>query len=643
MTIPLFKAGDLASHVDDWRAIGAPQHVIDWILHGVPLNADNAVRHNPRLFSNAIKFGPQSVFVKNELIDLVKCGALCQVPYVPTVVSTLKTVPKKGEQKYRLITDLRYVNQFCEVPKFSNEDIRTVFDIIQPGDYMVTLDLKSAFQHIPVKKEDQTLLGVKFKDKYYVWQVLPFGAKVSPYYCHKVLRPVVSYLRRQGLRLVLYVDDLILCSTSEEISQQTDLLLQTLSNLGLFVNFQKSHLVPSQDVNFIGYQILTSGEDPYIKIPPNRIRRLKKDIRRCLNSSVISARTLARILGQCVAMTRAVLPGKLLLRNAFRLLSTKTNWDADLFLDKHTLKDLNWWLESLDNWNGCPIVKTPIDCQLVTDASSHGWGAHLHGKEAFGIWDTYVRYRPSNTREMFAVLAALKSFKSLIRSKHVEVLSDNISTVAYLNNLGGPSTELSHIAETIWLTCHQNNVKLTVRHLSGKQNVWADRLSRRHSPHDWYLHPAIFKFLDRIWGRHTIDRFASMTNYQVTNFNSLGFDPLASGINALAQTDWADHNNFVNAPFRLLPRILDIVMQQQAIATIIAPWWPAQTWFHRLQELAIAPPLALGHPYDIVVPLTATLPEPMKNPEWKLYAWRVCGDPAYGTKVGPIVPLPNSP
>jgi hypothetical protein len=507
-----FKAGDLAAHLAAWRAIGSSSQVLNWIKHGVPLNISGVNFSGPQVFPNQVRFGPQALFVKQELQDLVSCGALRPISSIPTVVSALKTVPKKGEIKYRLITDLRFVNQFCHVPKFSNEDIRTVLDIIEPSDRMITLDLKSAFQHIRITPSDQSMLGVCFRGKYYVWQVLPFGANVSPYYCYKILRAVVQYLRRKGLRVVLYVDDLILCAPPEDIVRQRDFLLQTLKSLGLYINFEKSVLDPSQSVTFIGYRVSTTEVHPRIEIPQARIRKLKKDVRRALNSVTVSARFLARILGQCVSMTRAILPGKLLLRNAFRLLKTKSNWDDSLLLDCHTVQDLLWWHCSLHNWNGCPVVKAPIDCQMVTDASGLGWGAHLGAREACGVWDWYVRRRPSNTREMFAVLAGLKSFHSFVSGKHLEVLTDNISTVAYLNNLGGPSQELSELARAIWLTCHQFNIRLTVRHLSGAKNVWADALSRRASPHEWHLHPAVFRMVDSIWGPHTIDRFAGMAN-----------------------------------------------------------------------------------------------------------------------------------
>ena len=40
----------------------------------------------------------------------------------------------------------------------------------------------------------------------------------------------------------------------------------------------------------------------------------------------------------------------------------------------------------------------------------------------------------SNEREMLAILMALKAFSSLIREKNIQVLTDNISAMAYVNH-----------------------------------------------------------------------------------------------------------------------------------------------------------------------------------------------------------------
>ena len=238
---------------------------------------------------------------------------------------------------------------------------------------------------------------------YYTWNVLPFGHNCSPYYLTKILRPVVTYLRTKGLRLVLYVDDFILFAKLEDIQEHKTSLLSLFKELGWMVNFKKSNLEPSLQCEFIGYLVDNSGEQPIIKIPQRRITKLKKDIKRCLSKGQISARGLARISGQCVSMYKCVFPAKLQLQNLYRLLSTKRSWSDILILDSHTIQDLNWWIDSLSKWNGYVVEHKHVDIQMTTDASSTAWGAWIPGHQAQGFWNKRMSYLHSNCRELYAV------------------------------------------------------------------------------------------------------------------------------------------------------------------------------------------------------------------------------------------------
>lgn len=86
------------------------------------------------------------------------------------------------------------MNECIEAPKFQYEDISYLQNIVKKDDRFITWDLHNGFQHVPVKTELQTYLGIQWKNNYYVWTCLPFGLNVSPYYFHKITREVVKYL-----------------------------------------------------------------------------------------------------------------------------------------------------------------------------------------------------------------------------------------------------------------------------------------------------------------------------------------------------------------------------------------------------------------------------------------------------------------
>ena len=154
----------------------------------------------------------------------------------------------------------------------------------------------------------------------------------------------------------------------------------------------------------------------------------------------------------------------------------------------------------------------------------------------------------------------------------------------------------------------------------------ADTLSRHSDSHNWMLHPELFHMLDVMWGPHTVDRFATFLNAQLLRFNTRYWEPLSDGVDALAQ-DWSQDNNFVNPPWALLPKVIDKVIRDKAVATVIAPQWPSQPWYHKMTALLIREPLYLPqHPRTFCY--MGVKPEPRKNPGWRVAAWRISGQSA---------------
>ena len=215
------------------------------------------------------------------------------------------------------------------------------------------------------------------------------------------------------------MDDFILAATVEEIENHKNILLETLLKLGILVNFIKSSLDPTTCKEYIGYIISTQNDDVLIwtRIPQKRITKLRHDIRLALKKKVLSARSLARISGQCIAMSKAIIPAKLLLRNIYKVLRKRTSWQDKLELDTGCIKDLTWWLNGIKSWNGCAIHHKPIDFQLVTDASHIGWGGVLGDKQAQELWTPQISSQCSNYREMMAVYYDMKALKPILRAR----------------------------------------------------------------------------------------------------------------------------------------------------------------------------------------------------------------------------------
>ena len=268
------------------------------------------------------------------------------------------------------------------------------------------------------------------------------------------------------------------------------------------------------------------------------MHKLWRHLHQALTQGVARAKFLAKIAGECIAMTKAMLPAKLLLRNIYHTLSTKTSWHDVLLLDKDCIADLQWWLSATRGWNGAPLKIARPSIQLETDASGTGWGGTMMGMNASGTWTKDVSFQPSNYRELLAIYKSILSFReNFRRGTHLQILSDNITAVAYVNKLGGSSKPMTDIMKSIFTLTHELGISVSAKFLKGKLNVRADWLSRILSPYEWQLHPEVFRMLDRMWGQHTIDRFASEMMSQLIRYNSLYADPGSEAVDAMAQ-DW---------------------------------------------------------------------------------------------------------
>ena len=267
----------------------------------------------------------------------------------------------------------------------------------------------------------------------------------------------------------------------DRIEDSKCIFLETIEKLGYFINYPKSVLEPTTCVKFIGYIIDTVKEKDtvWLSIPKDRIRKLKADIRRILKQGRVSARALARVTGQIISMSKVFLPAKLLLRNIYRLMNTKSSWQDILVLDQHSTDDLVWWLSALTGWNGKAFHKKASQIiQITTDASSTGWGGAMVGKphRAQGHWDLQTGSLSSNTRELLAILLSLKSLLHLLKNKTVQILTDNVTACAFVNFQGGSVQTLDIIAKNIWDLAIRNCIQIQAKHLAGslRRTVYHD-------------------------------------------------------------------------------------------------------------------------------------------------------------------------
>ena len=133
----LFKVGSLREHVDFWsNSIRASDFIINTIVEGyrIPFFDLPENFYIPNR-SSAFKFKD---FVNEAISELIERGCVQEVLNPPKFINPLHVVQQSGG-KCRLILDLSYLNRFIWKQSVRFEDIRTVFDLFQSGNFFLHL------------------------------------------------------------------------------------------------------------------------------------------------------------------------------------------------------------------------------------------------------------------------------------------------------------------------------------------------------------------------------------------------------------------------------------------------------------------------------------------------------------------------
>ena len=170
------------------------------------------------------------------------------------------------------------------------------------------------------------------------------------------MKPVAGFLRKRGVRLLLYLDDmLIIGSTPREVNDFTQMAVNLLKALGFIINLDKSVLTPTQVITFLGFTI--NAVTMRFTLPSEKVQKLLTLCRQIRSSSKVLLRTLARLLG---------------LLESYRL----AEWQAPLhfhYLQALLIRGLN---QMNHNYEGSSFVmlSVPRGNQLVaTESRNSQW------------------------------------------------------------------------------------------------------------------------------------------------------------------------------------------------------------------------------------------------------------------------------
>ena len=533
-------------------------HLIrEWVTHGVSLQFTSAPAsveypNTPTVLRNAD-------VVRSRLRQYIDFDAVIELPPehpCPYGIQPLHVIIKPNK-KPRLVIDLsRNLNQHLTYKYFSYSSVQEAAEASTVNCWYGKLDLSNCFLSFPLHPEAWPHFIFRFEEKLYQFRRMPFGLSTAPRICTLLLSVVAHRLtREQRLKLIRYLDDfLFITATQAEMERCLRSAQQVFSDFGLVINQEKTE-GPSQRIVFLG--ILLDSVNQTLSCTTERLAEITTLLSTAIENPRITLSSLASLIGK-LQFAASVLPGaRPFLRRMLDLqhfhearLRRKcpplndssarrlhfTQQRSSVFTDRGFRADAAFWQGHLLQWNGTARWRSAQSDPVcfATDASLQGFGFYLESTPSSVDTSTWPQgmqvtagfsgaYSPAHRHlhmhpsqmtwcEMFAIYAALFTYRNLLRHCYVLFYTDSQTDVHVLNRQATRSARLAGLLREIYTITLHCNISVYAQHRSGEDNILADFLSRpdlhgtTHIVRQWRsTHPSLSHMLSSVSVVHSAE------------------------------------------------------------------------------------------------------------------------------------------
>ncbi|XP_071156962.1 uncharacterized protein [Mytilus edulis] len=418
----------------------------------------------------------------------------------------------------------------------------------------------------------------------------------------------------------MYLDDRLGGANDFQSAERASSYIRSsLSEFGFLITEEKCVWYPQQNMTWIG--LVWDMEFGKLRVSSERIDRLVDVISKILfcvgkGKMLHNAKFVAGIVGQIISM-QAVLGNlvRLRTRELYNCILLRASWKSLVALTAPAVEELRYWLNSVTQLNeqGNDLHESDV-CDLVafTDASEVGFGGYivpavdgicaesvcdsleiltdccleLPGNSlntVVGSWTVLESGKSSTWRELEAVSRTVKSSLRCLENHCLKLNTDNKNVTSIVKN-GSKKPELQNIACELNYLCSENNIKIKPHWIPREQNKIADGLSRYSDCDDWGIKESVFRMLDKLWGKHTIDRFATDYNTKCSRFNSKCWCKNTEAIDAFSQ-NWFGENNWLVPPPNVVCKVIRKLCSDEANCTLVVPLWYSSPYWLMLHDI----------------------------------------------------------
>ena len=325
-----FQAGQLNHKLCEWRKITSDSEVLQTV-YWEKIEFNNVPHQVKAPKENSFSKTEQLV-VEQEIRKLLLKGIIVKSVHEPDEFISPIFLRPKPDGSHQLILNLKHLNEYVVYRHFKMESIFNAIQLMKPGCYMASVDLKDAYYSVPIYTKHQKYLKFSWNGILYKFTCFPNGLALAPRKFTKLLKPVYSSLRQKGHISSPYIDDSILMGDNfSECAANVIDTVQTLDNLNFVPHPKKSVFIPTQILVYLGF-ILNSITMTVSKTP-EKAKKLKEAVMHLLSCSKPLIQEVAQVIGLIISTFPGVMYGPLYFRitegeNAQALNKNQGNFDA---------------------------------------------------------------------------------------------------------------------------------------------------------------------------------------------------------------------------------------------------------------------------------------------------------------------------
>lgn len=435
-------------------------------------------------------------------------GILEVVDEKPICIHALGAVDKP-DGGIRPITDCslpsgRCINDNVDdlVQSFSYKSVDDVVKMVNHGDFITVVDIKSAYRAVSIDPSHVQVQGLRWEiqgeQKFLVDKRLCFGLRCAPYYFNLISEFFFNVLtERYSLRVVNYLDDFAALGASyEECLFAQSTVIYFLRYLGFHISWNKI-TAPSQCAVYLGIIIDTSRME--LRLPECKVQKTLNMLRKVGNSKCISRKNLECLTGLLAHCATVVRGGRTFCRRLYNLHKYALQKRIKLIrLGNEAREDISWWLSFIRTFNGKSAIKKP-ECteEMVSDSSKKGFAVHFGTDWAYGSWDSSTLFDSEcnhlvsppmeldsldrdniNVLELYPVVVGIQRWGPACTSRKITVVTDNLQVFHMVRTGRSVNSRCMQWLRVLFWHCVQYDLDLEPKYIRSEDNIIADTLSR---------------------------------------------------------------------------------------------------------------------------------------------------------------------